>query len=211
MAKGDRDNRGDEDVLSEDFYESRRRELYERLPKKSRYRHCLGVAEQSARMARIYGADERKARLAGLLHDWDKGYDDEGIRERASQLGLDEDPFVMEKMPQLLHGPTAAAALKKRFPQLPGDVVSAIERHTAGAVDMSDLDMIVYIADVIEPNRDFPGVDRLRAKVGEESLEELFVDVSGNVLGNLIERRRFVHPGTLKVWNHYIARRKSGR
>ena len=197
------------DVLGEAFYEARREELRERLPKKSRYRHSLGVAEESARLARIYGADERKARLAGLLHDWDKGYDDAGIRARVAKLGLAVDPFLLERMPQLLHGPTAAAALAQRFPELPDDVVSAIERHTAGAVGMGDLDMIVYIADVIEPHRDFPGVDDLRALPGTETLEDLFVDVSAHVFGNLIERRRFVHPQTLEVWNHYIARKKS--
>lgn len=195
------------DVLGDAFYEARRDELRERLPKKSRYRHSLGVAEESARLARIYGADERKARLAGLLHDWDKGYDDAGIRARVAELDLDVDPFLVESMPQLLHGPTAAAALARRFPELPDDVVSAIERHTAGAVGMSDLDMIIYIADVIEPHRDFPGVDDLRALPGTEPLEDLFVDVSAHVFGNLIERRRFVHPQTLEVWNHYIARK----
>ena len=196
------------DVLSEEFYEARRKELKARLPKKSRYRHSLGVAEESVHLAKLYGADVRKARLAGLLHDWDKGYDDEGIRSRVAELGLEVDPFLLERMPQLLHGPTAAAALALRFPQLPADVASAIERHTAGATDMSDLDMIVYVADVIEPNRDFPGVDDLRALPEKESLEDLFIDVSAHVLMNLVERRRFVHPHTLEVWNHYIARKK---
>lgn len=196
------------DVLGDGFYEARREELRERLPKKSRYRHSLGVAEESARLARLYGVDERKARLAGLLHDWDKGYDDAGIRARVRELGIEVDPFLLERMPQLLHGPTAAAALSRRFPELPADVVSAIDRHTAGAVGMGDLDMIVYIADVIEPHRDFPGVDDLRALPGTESLEELFVDVFAHVFGNLIERRRFIHPQTLEVWNHYIARKK---
>ena len=196
------------DVLSEEFYEARRKELKARLTKKSRYRHSLGVAEESVRLAKLYGADMRKARLAGLLHDWDKGYDDEGIRARVAELGLEVDPFLLERMPQLLHGPTAAAALAQRFPQLPADVVSAIERHTAGATGMSDLDMIVYVADVIEPNRDFPGVDELRALPEKEGLEDLFIDVSAHVLMNLVERRRFVHPHTLEVWNHYIARKK---
>lgn len=197
-----------EEALTEAFYEARRAELEARLPKKGRFRHCLGVADTACRLARRYGADERKARLAGLLHDWDKGYDDEGIRARARELGLEVDPFVMERMPQLLHGPTAAAALGRAFPQLPVDVLRAIERHTAGAAGMTDLDMVVYIADVIEPGRDFPGVAALRKLVGKGTLEELFVEVSGHVLANLVERRRFVHPGTLEVWNYYIARRK---
>lgn len=194
-------------ALSDGFYEARRAELKARLPKKSRYRHCLGVAETSERLAGLYGADRRKARLAGLLHDWDKGYDDAGIRERVAELGLEVDPFLLERMPQLLHGPTAAVALARRFPEIPPDVISAIEKHTAGATEMSDLDMIVYIADVIEPGRDFPGVDELRALPEKESLEELFIDVAAHVFANLIDRRRFIHPKSLEVWNHCIARR----
>ena len=203
-----RDSDASIDALSDEFYRQMHEALRGRLPKKSRFRHSIGVAKQSEELAEIYGADVRKARLAGLLHDWDKGYDDEGIRVRAEELGLRFDPFLLEHMPQLLHGPTAAQALALEFPQIPPDVLSAIERHTAGAVGMSDLDMIVYIADVIEPHRDFDGVDKLRELVGAKPLEELFIDVSAHVLGNLVDRHRFIHPETLKVWNYYLMRQK---
>lgn len=197
------------DPLGEGFYRARMEELRARIPKKSRFKHCLGVSETAVSLARRYGVDDRKARLAGLLHDWDKGYDDAGIRQRVEELSLDVDAFLLERMPQLLHGPTAAAALARRFPCIPADVISAIEKHTAGAVGMGELDMVVYVADVIEPGRDFPGVDELRALPATESLEDLFVDVSAHVFANLIERHRFVHPQTLEVWNYYIARQQS--
>ena len=67
--------------------------------------------------------------------------------------------------------------------------------------------MIVYIADVIEPGRDFPGVDELRALPEKEPLEELFIDVAAHVFANLIDRRRFIHPKSLEDWNRCIARR----
>lgn len=199
---------GAADPLSEEFFKMMRERLRERLPKKSRYKHSLGVSQESQRLAKRYGVDVRKARLAGLLHDWDKGFDDEGIRARALDLGIDVDEFVLRDMPQLLHGPTAAAALARDFPCLPPDVLSAIQKHTSGSCDMSALDMVVYVADVIEPTRDFPGVDRLRSLAETETLEELFVDVMGHVFANLVERRRLVHPKTVEVWNHYVAHRK---
>ena len=124
------------------------------------------MAGTAARLARAYGVDECKARLAGLLHDWDKGYDDAGIRARVEELGLAVDPYVFEEMPWLLHGPTAAAALARAFPCLPRDVVQAIARHTAGAVGMTDLDMVVYVADALEPGRDYAGLDEIRALAG---------------------------------------------
>ena len=147
-------------------------------------------------MARVYGQDERLARLAGLLHDWDKGYDDEGIRARAVELGIADQLASYLDMPHLLHGPTAAAALAREFPELPAPLLQAIRLHTTGAVGMSPLDLIVYVADVIEPGRYCAGVE----------LEDLFMATLVYVVGNLIERRKLIHPDTVTVWNYYVAR-----
>ncbi len=193
------------DALSDAFYEARRNEVAQRLRDK-RYKHALGVADTAAGLARLYDADERKARLAGLLHDWDKNYDDEGIRRRAESLGVSVDPYVFAEMPQLLHGPTAAAALSRAYPDIPDDVIRAIELHTTGAVRMTDLDMIVYIADAIEPNRRYGGLDSLRGLAGSVPLEELFVATFQHILLNLVERRKRVYPDTLTIWNHHLAR-----
>ena len=154
-----------EDVLSEAFFDARERDLEQRL-KRKRFEHARSVSEMAALLAETYGADVRKARLAGLLHDWDKEYDDDAIRAHARALDVDVDPYVLETMPRLLHGPTAAAELKRAHPDLPDDVIQSIARHTAAAVGMSDLDMIIYIADAIEPGRDFDGLDELRSAIG---------------------------------------------
>ena len=154
-----------EDVLSDAFFDARERDLKKRL-KPKRFEHARGVSKTAASLAETYGVDVRKARLAGLLHDWDKEYGDDEIRERARALGVDVDPYVLDTMPRLLHGPTAAAELVRAYPDLSADVVQAIARHTAAAVGMSDLDMIIYIADAIEPSRDFDGLDELRAAIG---------------------------------------------
>ena len=85
-------------------------------------------------LARVYGADKTAARMAGLLHDWDKGYDDPGILARADELGMELDA-ELSAMPRVLHGLTAAVALGRAFPELPPKVLAAVERHTLGAVD----------------------------------------------------------------------------
>lgn len=196
---------GAANVLGDAFYQARRDDLAHRV-KRSRFEHSLGVSETAARMARVYGQDERLARLAGLLHDWDKGYDDEGIRARAVELGIADQLASYLDMPHLLHGPTAAAALAREFPELPAPLLQAIRLHTTGAVGMSPLDLIVYVADVIEPGRYCAGVDKLRDMVGKVELEELFVATLVYVVGNLIERRKLIHPDTVTVWNYYVAR-----
>lgn len=194
-----------DDTLSDAFFEARERDLEKRL-RRTRFHHVKGVSSMAATLAETYGADVRKARLAGLLHDWDKEYNDEEIQAHARDLGVDVDPYVLETMPRLLHGPTAAAELGRAYPALPADVLQAIARHTAAAIGMSDLDMIIYIADAIEPSRDFEGLYELRSAIGEVSLEELFVMTFNHILLTLVERRRRLHPATVEVWNHYVAR-----
>lgn len=196
-----------EDPLGDAFFAARRADLVDRVSKK-RLRHIEGVARAAEKLARTYGVDVRKARLAGLLHDWDKGYDDAGIRARVAELALDDvlDPWVVAHMPQVLHGPTAAAALGRTWPAIPRDVLQAIDRHTTAAVDMTPLDMVVYIADAIEESRQYGRIDELRALVGKVSLEELFFSTYEYWVILLIERGKPVHPATITVWNSYAAR-----
>ncbi|MEG1826053.1 MAG: bis(5'-nucleosyl)-tetraphosphatase (symmetrical) YqeK [Gordonibacter sp.] len=197
--------RDSEDVLADTFFEARAADLAQRLGR-GRFEHTLGVAKTAQNLARLYQVDERQARLAGLLHDWDKSYDDTGIRKRAEELALAIDPFVFEEMPQLLHGPTAAAALASAFPAIPHEVIQSIERHTAGAVGMTDLDMVVYVADALEPGREYLGLGAIRDLIGIVSLEELYLTTFRQVLLNLVERRKRIHPQTIDIWNYYIAR-----
>ena len=192
----------EERALTGEFFEARKAELAERVSEK-RFTHAMGVVKAADKLARTYGVDVRRARLAGLLHDWDKGYDDEGIRERAREVGISVDPWIFEHQPRLLHGPTAAAALGRAFPQIPADVLQAIDRHTTGEVDMTPLDMVLYCADALEENRRFGRVDELRALIGKATLEELFVAVLGYWTILIIEQGRTLHPRTVVVWNAY--------
>lgn len=197
-----------ESALSESFFEARASELALRVTAK-RLRHTYGVVAAAEHLARTYGVDERKARLAALLHDWDKGFDDEGMRKRVSELGMMDavDAWVLENTPYVLHGNTAACALSREFPEIPADVVQAIDRHTVAAVDMSDLDMVLYVADAIEDGRQFGRIDELRAAVGKVDLEELFFLTYEYWVFLLFERRKQLHPDTITIWNTLVARR----
>lgn len=196
------------DPLSKRFFNMCRAELEKRVSPK-RLQHSLGVSEACVTLAKCYGVPVKKARLAGLLHDWDKGYDDEGARARVYELHMaDEvDPAVIQKMPQVLHGFTAAKALGIEYPQIPADVLQAISRHTTAAVDMSPLDMVLYVADAIEPNRQFGRLDELRESVGKVSLEQLYFETYDYWVFLLLERRRPLHPDTIRIWNCNVERR----
>ena len=190
------------DWRSEEFYKERRDELEKRVGPR-RFKHSLGVSETAEALARVYGADKTAARMAGLLHDWDKGYDDPGILARADELGMELDA-ELSAMPRVLHGLTAAVALGRAFPELPPKVLAAVERHTLGAVDMSDLDMIVYIADALEPGRKGKMVQKLREKVGELELRDLFLGVYAYWVQLIMERRHPMYSKTTEIWNSYM-------
>lgn len=205
MPKG----REAEDALGKKFYKARKAEVEKRV-KPKRYKHILGVADTAEMLARTYGVDVDKARLAGLLHDWDKGMRDGEIRQRAVDLGIVEEvgPWVVEAMPEVLHGPTAAAALGREFPEIPDDVLHAIKCHTTGALEMSDLDKVLYVADAIEPGRQFQEADDLRKLVGQVDLDELFYQVYKFWTFALIRNDVVLHPDTIEIWNS-IAKGKS--
>ena len=112
---------------------------------------------------------------------------------------------------KLRHARTGAHGVREAFPDLPDAVYSAIERHTVGAVQMSDLDKIVYLADMIEPARDWPGVDELRRCVGEVSLDQMFFLGYRMSLESLLRRRKRLHPDTVAVWNSLVSNGRNGK
>lgn len=189
-------------ALSQAFYDARKSELKNRVSE-HRFKHIEGVSETAGNLAKVYGADVKCARLAGLLHDWDKGLCDDEIRARVYELGIADEvgQTVIDYMPQVLHGPTAAKALQIEFPQIPQDVINAIKYHTTASMDPDDLQKIIYISDAIEPERKFDDADKLRAMVGKVSLDELFFEVYKLWTVSLLQRNKVLHPDTMTIWN----------
>lgn len=195
-------------ALHAGVFEAASRALSARLSATA-FAHCTRTAATAADLARTYGADVELARLAGLLHDWDREVPKRDLVERAQSHGIDVSD-VEHAQPKLLHARTGSAAVREEFPGLPEAVYSAVEKHTLGALEMSDIDRIVYLADMLEPARDYPGVDELRAEVGRVSLGELYLDGYASSVKSLIDRRKRLHPDTVEVWNALIAAAKAG-
>jgi predicted HD superfamily hydrolase involved in NAD metabolism len=166
--------------------------------------HCARVAATAADLAATYGVDVASARLAGVLHDWDRDRPHGELVEAAHGEGLELTP-ADEAVPYLLHARTGAAGIAEAFPGLPAEVVQAVARHTVGACDMTPLDEVVYLADMIEPARDYSGVEKLRAAVGAVSLSELFALGYQLSVMQVVRRRRKIHPETVDVWNSLVA------
>ncbi len=168
------------------------------------FAHSERVAGTAADLAVAYGVDSDQARLAGLLHDWDRELSAKELTASAHASGINVTQ-ADESMPYLLHARTAAVNLEQALPGLPPEVLRAVARHTMGAPDMTELDMVVYLADMIEPARSYPGVQGLRDAVGSVTLRELFALGYQHSLAHLVSARRYIHPLTVAVWNELVA------
>lgn len=139
------------------------------LHKEKRVRHVIGCSDTAVRLAELYGENTTVARRAGILHDITKALTD------AEQLQLCEKYDIIlnqleRENPKLLHAKTGAAVAREVFGESEA-VWHAIHWHTTGRVGMTAMEKILYLADYMEPNRDFEGVDELR-RLTEHSLDD---------------------------------------
>lgn len=168
------------------------------------FAHSRGVAQTAAELAQRFGVDVGLARLGGLLHDWDCELPREELVSSAVAAGL-EITQADAAVPYLLHARTGASALREAFPDLPAEVIAAVEHHTVGSAEMSDLDKVVYVADMIEPGRDYEGVEGLRQVARTSMLDELFAAAYQQSVAHLVRCRKRIHPQTVAVWNALVA------
>lgn len=135
----------------------------------NRVKHVLGCRDTAVQLAKRWGADETDAARAGLLHDVTKALDGPLQLTLCRDYGKILDEFS-QKYPKTLHALTGSLVAERIFGENKA-VVSAISHHTTGCAEMNLLDTIIYVADYIEPNRDFPGVERLR-RLADRDLRE---------------------------------------
>jgi nicotinate-nucleotide adenylyltransferase len=125
-----------------------------------RVKHVLGCRDTAARLAKIWGVDPDIAARAGLLHDITKALDGPLQLTLCDEYGTILDDFSA-KYPKTLHALTGSLVAERIFGES-REIVDAIRSHTTGKANMTTLEKIIYIADYMEPNRDFPGVEKLR-------------------------------------------------
>ena len=136
--------------------------------KPKRLKHTYGVAAEAKKLARRYGEDPEKAELAGLCHDMMRNILPEESAELVRKYGL---PEKLADNPNLAHGKIAAKVLANVYGMQDEDLLNAVRYHTTGRKGMSRLEKILYLADAIEPGRDYPQVGALR-KAAEEDLDK---------------------------------------
>lgn len=180
--------------------------LKERLPE-DRLKHSLGTMNAAMELALLYGIDCDKAEFAGLLHDCAKGMTEKELLDFCDARRTEISGFYKE-CPRLLHGVVGAAIVKDEFEVTDQDILNAIRFHTTGRKGMSDLEKVIYLADLIEPTREFPGVDELR-KLVKEGLNQAMIKAIGLSVCRVISKGNMIDLNSIDAWNEIVAGKRN--
>ena len=180
-----------------------RRELQRRL-KKSRFAHSVGVADTAVKLAKKFSTDEQKAYIAGLLHDCAREFENDELPAEAKKRGI-KIGEIEKFTPLLLHAYVGAKMISEVYEVDDAEISQAIYRHTVGAKNMTTLDKIIYFADMIEPNRNYPGVDKLR-ELAENSndLNEIILTALNESIIFVVQKNSLIHPDTIEARNFLL-------
>lgn len=166
------------------------------MVKEKRVRHIRGTEEEAVRLAKRWGADETLARRAGILHDCTKYLELDEQLELCRKYGVELDEME-QCMVKLLHSKTGACIARAIFGE-PDEVFWAIFWHTTAKADMTTLEKILYVADYMEPNRDFEGVERLRELAYSDLDKALLLGVEMTIQ-EMKDRQLPVHNNTIQA------------
>jgi len=170
-----------------------------------RYDHTLGVAASAIELAHRYGADPVQAELAALLHDYCKCWPVEKMRDVLVRYDLPQELIEGDK--ELWHAFAGAIVIQQELGVTDPAILNAVRYHTTGRKEMTLLEKVICVADYIEPNRSFNGVEEIRER-SKHDLDVALAFAFGGTITHLIERGKPVFPLTLLAYNDLV--RKGG-
>ncbi len=170
--------------------------------KEKRFIHSLNVADSAVYLAKRYGCDEKKAYTAGLLHDVMKNtlYDEQ--LEVITKAGIEMTDCEMANK-NLWHSISGSAFMKTELHIDDEDLLNAVRYHTTGRKGMSVLEKVIYVADFISADRDYPEVDEVR-QAADESLEKAMMLGLEFCIHEIVERKQVLHPDSTDAYNEII-------
>lgn len=164
-----------------------------------RVEHSIRVMETAVRYAKIWGVDEEKAKIAGLLHDSGKWTDKDATLKKIDEFGIileDESKYNYH----LVHGILGKYIAKNEFGINDKEVLDAIRYHVTARKNMTTLEKIVYLADKLEPARDYDGVDELR-KLATTDIDKAIIGVFDGTIKLLVDRGEIISVDTIEARN----------
>ncbi len=170
-----------------------------------RYTHTLGVMETAIDLAKLYEADEKKAELAAIFHDYAKFRPLEEMKKIIIEQKFD--PFLLQYNPELWHAPVGAYLIPEEVGIKDVEIINAVRYHTSGRMNMTLLEKIIYLADYIEPGRQFPGVEEAR-KLAKKDLDEALIYSVKNTIIFLMNKNQAVYPDTFTFYNDLVMKKE---
>lgn len=177
--------------------------LEKHLPEK-RYVHTLGVLETALTLANGTNLDLKKVELAAIFHDYAKYHPEAEMKELINQH-FPKDLLKFDK--EIWHGPVGAYLVKTELGIDDPDVFDAIYYHTTGRANMSLLEKIIYVADYIEPGRNFPGVEEAR-RLANENLDDAVLFAVQNTIRFLVNKGKSIYPDTFHTYNSLLIKKE---
>lgn len=165
----------------------------------SRYQHSRNVAKAALKLAERNGADLEKAYVCGLLHDVEKNAPKEEQKRYMKQLGETLSQYVFDN-PKLWHAPAGAAYVRDELGIVDEEMIHAIKYHTTGRPGMTVLERIIYVADFISDEREYPGVEKVR-ETAYRNLDEAILIGSQFTLVSLLQSWRVINYDTIAMYN----------
>lgn len=167
-----------------------------------RYYHSLNVMEEARQLSLKYNSSIEKASVAGLLHDCGKYEDKSKLIKKAYEFGIIKKGEQIAN-PELIHGHIGAELAKREYHLKDQDILDAIKYHTTGKSNMTLLQKIIYIADYIEPSRDFYGIDEIR-DLAYEDLDKALLKAMDNTIKHIIDKGYYIHHDTISARNYLL-------
>ncbi len=169
-----------------------------------RFRHSCNVARAARQLAQKYGADVEKAYFAGLMHDVCKEmlFVDQKALMLAGDFAPDEAELQSKKV---WHGIAGAYYLQSEFGINDMDILNAVRFHTVGRANMSLLEEIIYIADMISDDRDYKGVGKMR-KLAFENLQDAMFEAIRDSAVAILKKGVMLPQYTIAAYNYYLMR-----
>lgn len=182
-------------------YQDYEQEVKKHLTEK-RFYHSQCVADSCAVLAEKYGVDPQRARLAGILHDVMKD------TPPAEQLKRIEKSGIMlskaeRRNEKLWHAVAGAAFVRDELKLNDREIIDAIACHTGGKSGMTVFEKVLFVADYISADRDYPGVDKLR-EAAKDSLEAVIVEGVAFTIPERMDQRMTLEPRSIDAYNEAL-------
>ncbi len=175
-----------------------KRELSTVLSKK-RYEHSIRVLDTALNLGTIYDGDLNKIAIAAILHDYAKELKrDELIKIANEHFKLETQDYISNV--EILHSYASAYIAKERFKIEDTEILDAIKYHTTGRKNMTLTEKIVYIADAIEPKREYPHVEKIRDLALVDLNEAILLEVNKKI-EYLIKHEFIIHINSIEMRN----------